>query len=78
MRKILVVIDMQRDFIDGALGTAEARAIVPAVIAKIKGYAPEDVFATRDTHRAWRRSWRQRVRRERRSSLRWTRTARTI
>ena len=50
MRKILVVIDMQRDFIDGALGTAEARAIVPAVIAKIKGYAPEDVFATRDTH----------------------------
>ena len=50
MRKILVVIDMQRDFIDGALGTAEARAIVPAVIEKIKGYAPEDVFATRDTH----------------------------
>ena len=50
MRKILVVIDMQRDFIDGALGTAEARAIVPAVIAKIKGYAPEDAFATRDTH----------------------------
>ena len=50
MRKILVVIDMQRDFIDGALGTAEARAIVPAVIEKIKGYVPEDVFATRDTH----------------------------
>ena len=50
MRKILVVIDMQRDFIDGALGTAEARAIVPAVIEKIKGYAPENVFATRDTH----------------------------
>ena len=50
MRKILIVIDMQRDFIDGALGTAEARAIVPAVIEKIKGYAPEDVFATRDTH----------------------------
>lgn len=50
MRKILIVIDMQRDFIDGALGTAEARAVVPAVIEKIKGYAPEDVFATRDTH----------------------------
>ena len=50
MRRLLIVIDMQRDFIDGALGTAEARAIVPAVIEKIKGYAPEDVFATRDTH----------------------------
>jgi len=37
MRKILVVIDMQRDFIDGALGTAEARAIVPAGVEEIKG-----------------------------------------
>ncbi len=50
MRKILVVIDMQNDFIDGALGTQEAVSILPAVAAKIQSYRPEDVFATRDTH----------------------------
>lgn len=50
MRKILVVVDMQNDFIDGALGTPEAQAIVPNVIAKMKGYPKADVFATRDTH----------------------------
>ena len=49
-RKILIVIDMQNDFIDGALGTKEAVAIVPSVIKKIKSYPKEDVFATRDTH----------------------------
>ena len=36
MRKILVVVDMQNDFIDGALGTKEAVAILPAVIKKIR------------------------------------------
>lgn len=50
MRKILLVIDMQNDFIDCALGTAEAQAIVPAVCAKIRQYDPADVYATRDTH----------------------------
>ena len=50
MRKILVVIDMQNDFIDGALGTKEAEAIVPAVVEKIKSFPPEDVYATMDTH----------------------------
>ena len=50
MRKILVVIDMQKDFVDGALGTKEAVAIVPAVVEKIKSYDIKDVFATRDTH----------------------------
>ncbi len=50
MRKILVVIDMQKDFIDGALGTKEAVAIVPAVLEKIKSYDIKDVFATKDTH----------------------------
>lgn len=50
MRKILIVIDMQNDFIDGALGTKEAQAIVPAVLEKMKSYAPSDIFATRDTH----------------------------
>ena len=36
MKKILVVVDMQTDFVDGALGTPEAQAIVPAVVEKIK------------------------------------------
>ena len=49
-RKILIVIDMQNDFIDGALGTKEAQAIVPAVVEKIKSYPKENVYATRDTH----------------------------
>ncbi len=50
MRKILVVIDMQNDFIDGALGTPEAQAIVEAVKAKIQSYPIQDVVATMDTH----------------------------
>ncbi|MBP3815754.1 MAG: cysteine hydrolase [Firmicutes bacterium] len=50
MRNILIVIDMQKDFIDGSLGTKEAEAIVDAVVEKIKTYDPKDVFATMDTH----------------------------
>ena len=50
MRKILLVIDMQNDFIDGALGTPEAAAIVDRVAAEIGKYPAQDVFATRDTH----------------------------
>ena len=50
MRKILVVVDMQKDFVDGALGTKEAVAIVPAVVNKIREYDKEDIFVTRDTH----------------------------
>ena len=50
MKKILVVVDMQNDFIDAALGTAEAVAIVPAVKEKILSYPPENVIATMDTH----------------------------
>ena len=50
MRRILAVIDMQNDFIDGSLGTPEAQAIVPAVAAKIRSYSRADVFATKDTH----------------------------
>ena len=49
-KKILIVIDMQKDFIDGALGTKEAEAIVPAVVDKIHSYPQEDVYAARDTH----------------------------
>lgn len=48
---ILVVVDMQNDFIDGALGTAEAVAIVPAVIEKIKHFEGRILF-TRDSHSA--------------------------
>ncbi len=52
MKKILIVIDMQNDFIDGSLGTPEAQEIVEAVKAKIKAFPPEAVFATMDTHGA--------------------------
>ena len=47
--KVLVVIDMQNDFIDGALGTKEAEKIVPNVVKKIKEFDGL-VLATRDTH----------------------------
>ena len=50
MRKMLIVIDMQNDFIDVALGTKEAVAIVDAVKEKIQSYPAEDVYATMDTH----------------------------
>lgn len=48
---ILVVVDMQKDFIDGALGTKEAEAIVESVKEKIKKYDIENVFVTMDTHK---------------------------
>ena len=50
MRKILVVVDMQNDFIDGSLGTKEAQAIVDNVAAEIANYDPVNIFVTRDTH----------------------------
>lgn len=50
MRKILLVIDMQNDFIDGALGTPEAVAIVERVVQEIGKYPAKDIIATRDTH----------------------------
>lgn len=49
MRDLLLVIDMQNDFIDGALGTPEAVKIVPAVKEKIQNFKGEILF-TRDTH----------------------------
>lgn len=49
MQKILLVVDMQNDFIDGALGTAEAEKIVPLVKDKIEGFDGTVLF-TRDTH----------------------------
>ena len=50
MRKVLVVVDMQNDFIDGSLGTAQAQRIVENVVKKIQAYQGELVIATRDTH----------------------------
>lgn len=49
MQDILVVVDMQNDFIDGALGTGEAQAIVPRVKEKIAQFRGKVLF-TRDTH----------------------------
>lgn len=52
--KILVVVDMQKDFIDGSLGTTEAQAIVTPVAEKITDYKNQEitVLFTRDTHYA--------------------------
>ena len=52
MQKVLVVVDMQNDFIDGALGTKEAVAIVPNVEEKIKNFDGVVLF-TRDTHETY-------------------------
>ncbi len=52
MKKTLVVVDMQKDFIDGALGTKEAVAIVENVRKKIAEYKEngDEIIFTRDTH----------------------------
>jgi len=49
MQDLLLVIDMQNDFIDGALGTPEAAAIVENVVRKVRGFTGTVLF-TRDTH----------------------------
>ena len=49
MKKFLVVVDMQKDFVDGALGTPEAAAIVSKAAEKIKAF-DGDIFVTYDTH----------------------------
>lgn len=49
MRKVLVVVDMQKDFVDGALGTKEAVAIVDNVVNKINEFEGT-IFVTYDTH----------------------------
>ena len=48
-KEVLVVVDMQKDFIDGALGTKEAESIVENVAEKIRSFDGEIIF-TRDTH----------------------------
>lgn len=49
MKRFLIVVDMQKDFVDGALGTNEAQAIVENVVRKIDGFEGE-IIATYDTH----------------------------
>lgn len=52
MSKVLVVVDMQNDFISGSLGTQEAQGIVSRVADKIRARREEgyDIFVTMDTH----------------------------
>lgn len=52
MGRLLVVVDMQKDFVDGTLGSREAKAIVPHVVDKIRIYeeAGQEVVFTLDTH----------------------------
>ena len=51
--KVLVIVDMQNDFIDGALGSLEAQAIVPNIVEKIRNYENKEetlLLFTKDTH----------------------------
>ena len=48
MNRILIVVDMQNDFVSGSLGTAEAKSVVDNVRAKLESFG--DVIFTRDTH----------------------------
>ena len=63
MTDLLIVVDMQRDFVSGALGSEQARAIVPAVCARIRlvgckahtgDFAPEQVTIITAPANAWR------------------------
>lgn len=49
MKKILIAVDLQNDFVDGALGTQEAVSVIPAAAAKIRNFEG-DIFVTLDTH----------------------------
>lgn len=48
--KVLVIVDMQNDFIDGALGTPAAQAIVDNVVKKIDQFDGDAIYITKDTH----------------------------
>lgn len=52
MKRLLIVVDMQNDFIDGSLGTKQARGVVKNVVNKIKEYEEngEEIVFTKDTH----------------------------
>ena len=49
--KIMVIVDCQKDFIDGSLGTPEAQAMIPRLVEKIKAEPEDTMFVfTADTH----------------------------
>lgn len=48
--KLLIVVDMQNDFITGSLGTKEAQTIVENVVRKIRETPAEQIYVTQDTH----------------------------
>lgn len=54
MKKAIVVVDMQNDFVTGALGSPAAAAVIPGIAAFLEANAasenPADVFFTMDTH----------------------------
>lgn len=52
MKKALIVVDMQKDFVDGSLGTPAAQSIVPAVAEKIRAFRGDALLVTLDTHGA--------------------------
>ena len=49
-KRILVVIDVQNDFISGSLANEEAQRVLPNIIEKVKGFNGDAIFLTRDTH----------------------------
>ena len=49
MKRFLVAVDLQKDFVDGALGSPEAVAMIPTAAKKIRGFDGE-IFVTLDTH----------------------------
>lgn len=53
MSKVLIVVDMQNDFVYGSLGTKEARAIIPSIESKVRQYSESEdgrIAFTSDTH----------------------------
>ena len=50
MRKALVIVDMQNDFIDGVLGNADCQAVVPKIVGMIENGNYSSIVVTRDTH----------------------------
>ena len=52
MKRVLIVVDVQNDFVDGVLGSKEAQAIIPAVKAKIEKYDKygKEILFARDSH----------------------------
>ena len=51
LAKALIVVDMQNDFVDGALGTQEAQEMLPRLVKKLEGLSSDiDVYFTQDTH----------------------------